>query len=413
MGAGTGATVGKILNRAGMMKGGIGMATVQVGGDSAMRGRPDRRADGGVFVDVTALTVVNALGDVYDEAGRILAGALRDGRFAGSTDLLLRAPSAPNFFPLENTTLSVVMTDARLDKLQCGIVARMSHDGFARAINPVHTPVDGDCVFVLATGAKYGNVFQIGVAAAEAVALSIRRAVRAAKGADGVPSVSRSGGRRRRVTLRQRDHPEEGERVSETIPCVTTVAEVRRAIGEVRALGATVGMVPTMGALHEGHLSLIRTARAENDTVVVSIFVNPTQFGPNEDLERYPRTLARDCELSQAAGADLIFCPTDEEMYPAGFATWVDVEGLTDGLCGRSRPGHFRGVCTVVTKLLNICAPDRAYFGEKDAQQLAVITRMVRDLDMPIAIVPCATVREADGLAMSSRNVRLTPEETG
>jgi pantoate--beta-alanine ligase len=199
--------------------------------------------------------------------------------------------------------------------------------------------------------------------------------------------------------------------VSQIIPCVATVAEVRRAIGEVRALGATVGMVPTMGALHEGHLSLIRAARAENDTVVVSIFVNPTQFGPNEDLKRYPRTLARDCELSQAAGADLIFCPADEEMYPAGFATWVDVEGLTDGLCGRSRPGHFRGVCTVVSKLLNICAPDRAYFGEKDAQQLAVITRMVRDLDMPIAIVPCATVREADGLAMSSRNVRLTPEE--
>jgi pantoate--beta-alanine ligase len=199
--------------------------------------------------------------------------------------------------------------------------------------------------------------------------------------------------------------------VSETIPRVATVAEVRRAIGEVRALGASVGMVPTMGALHEGHLSLIRAARAENDTVVVSIFVNPTQFGPNEDLKRYPRMLARDCELSQAAGADLVFCPTEEEMYPAGFATWVDVEGLTEGLCGRSRPGHFRGVCTVVTKLLNICAPDRAYFGEKDAQQLAVITRMVRDLDMPIAIVPCVTVRESDGLAMSSRNVRLTPEE--
>jgi pantoate--beta-alanine ligase len=199
--------------------------------------------------------------------------------------------------------------------------------------------------------------------------------------------------------------------VSQTIPCVATVAEVRRAIREVRALGATVGMVPTMGALHEGHLSLIRAARAENDTVVVSIFVNPTQFGPNEDLKRYPRTLTRDCELSQAAGADLIFCPADEEMYPAGFATRVDVEGLTDGLCGRSRPGHFRGVCTVVSKLLNICAPDRAYFGEKDAQQLAVITRMVRDLDMPMTIVPCATVREADGLAMSSRNVRLTPEE--
>jgi pantoate--beta-alanine ligase len=199
--------------------------------------------------------------------------------------------------------------------------------------------------------------------------------------------------------------------VSETIPSVTTVAEVRRAIGEVRRLDSSVGMVPTMGALHEGHLSLIRAARAECDTVVVSIFINPTQFGPNEDLKRYPRTLAQDRRLSQSAGASLIFCPTDEEMYPAGYSTWVDVEGLTEGLCGRARPGHFRGVCTVVAKLLNICAPDRAYFGEKDAQQLAVIRRMVRDLDMPVDIVPCPTVREADGLAMSSRNVRLTPEE--
>jgi pantoate--beta-alanine ligase len=199
--------------------------------------------------------------------------------------------------------------------------------------------------------------------------------------------------------------------VSEAMPNVTTVAEARRAISEVRALGATVGMVPTMGALHEGHLSLIRAARKENDTVVVSVFVNPTQFGPSEDLKRYPRTLARDSELSQAAGADLIFCPTDGEMYPAGYSTWVDVEGLTQGLCGRSRPGHFRGVCTVVAKLLNICGPDRAYFGEKDAQQLAVIQRMVRDLNMPVQIVPCPTVREADGLAMSSRNVRLTPAE--
>jgi|WetSurMetagenome_2_1015567.scaffolds.fasta_scaffold14468_5 L-aminopeptidase/D-esterase-like protein len=190
VGAGTGATVGKIFNHSGMMKGGIGMATVQVGGDGSIAAGRTGHADGGTAVDVTALTVVNALGDVYDEQGRILAGSLRDGGFARSTESLLRASSAPDFFPLENTTLSVVMTDARLDKLQCGIVARMSHDGFARAINPVHTPVDGDCVFVLATGAKYGNVFQIGVAAAEAVALSIRRAVRAAKGVQDVPSVS-------------------------------------------------------------------------------------------------------------------------------------------------------------------------------------------------------------------------------
>ena len=192
---------------------------------------------------------------------------------------------------------------------------------------------------------------------------------------------------------------------------VTSVSEARAVLDAARARGETVALVPTMGALHEGHLSLIRAARAENDVVVVSIFVNPTQFGPKEDLERYPRDLDRDRGLCEDAGADLIFSPPAEEMYPRGFSTWVEVEGLTDGLCGRSRPGHFRGVCTVVTKLLSICSPERAYFGEKDAQQLAVITRMVRDLDLRVAVVPCPTVREADGLAMSSRNARLTPEE--
>ncbi len=195
------------------------------------------------------------------------------------------------------------------------------------------------------------------------------------------------------------------------IPCLTTVAEVRVALDAMRVQGATIGLVPTMGALHEGHLSLIRAARGVNDVVVVSIFVNPTQFGPNEDLERYPRDLDRDRGLCAKAGADLVFNPAVAEMYPDGFSTWVEVEGLTAGLCGRSRPGHFRGVCTVVTKLTNICRPDRAYFGEKDAQQLAVISRMARDLDMGVEIVACPTVREADGLAMSSRNVRLTPAQ--
>lgn len=195
-----------------------------------------------------------------------------------------------------------------------------------------------------------------------------------------------------------------------SIPCLTTIAEVRTALDAARELGASVGMVPTMGALHEGHLSLIRAAKAESDVVVVSIFVNPTQFGPNEDLKKYPRELERDRELCEEAGADLIFSPAPEEMYPGGYSTWVDVEGLTDGLCGRSRPGHFRGVCTVVSKLFNICQPYQAYFGEKDAQQLAVIERMTRDLDMRVRIVPCPTVREADGLAMSSRNRRLTAE---
>jgi pantoate--beta-alanine ligase len=166
-----------------------------------------------------------------------------------------------------------------------------------------------------------------------------------------------------------------------------------------------------MGALHQGHLSLIRKARSENDLVVVSIFVNPTQFRAGEDLETYPRDLKRDLQLARSAGADLVFSPPVREMYPKGFSSWVEVEGLTQGLCAASRPGHFRGVCTVVAKLFNICRPDRAYFGEKDAQQLAVIKKMVRDLDMAVEVVPCPTVREPDGLALSSRNVRLSPEE--
>jgi pantoate--beta-alanine ligase len=195
------------------------------------------------------------------------------------------------------------------------------------------------------------------------------------------------------------------------VTCMSTISEVRAVLDEARARGARVGMVPTMGALHEGHLSLIRIARAENDMVVVSIFVNPAQFGPSEDLAKYPRDLERDRRVAEEAGADLIFNPSVVEMYPEAYSTWVDVEGLTAGLCGRSRPGHFRGVCTVVSKLFAICRPDRAYFGEKDAQQLAVIKRMVRDLNTPVQIVPCPTVREADGLAMSSRNVRLTPEQ--
>jgi pantoate--beta-alanine ligase len=198
--------------------------------------------------------------------------------------------------------------------------------------------------------------------------------------------------------------------VSGVIPCLGAISDVRAVLDEARVRGASVGMVPTMGALHEGHLSLIRAARAENDLVVVSIFVNPTQFGPSEDLDRYPRDIERDRALCADAGADLIFSPAAGEMYPEAFSTWVDVEGLTAGLCGRARPGHFRGVCTVVTKLLNICQPDRAYFGEKDVQQLAVVARMVRDLNMRVQVVPCPTVREADSLALSSRNERLTTE---
>ncbi len=173
-------------------------------------------------------------------------------------------------------------------------------------------------------------------------------------------------------------------------------------------------LVPTMGALHAGHVSLMRKARklaGEEGRVVVSIFVNPTQFGPGEDFSRYPRTFARDCRLCEEAGVDVVFHPGAEDIYPEGFSTYVDEERVSLGLCGKSRPGHFRGVCTVVLKLFNIIAPDAAVFGEKDYQQVAVIRGMVRDLNVPVRIVAAPTVREADGLALSSRNAYLSPEE--
>jgi len=166
-----------------------------------------------------------------------------------------------------------------------------------------------------------------------------------------------------------------------------------------------------MGALHEGHLSLVRAARAKSDVVIISIFVNPTQFGPNEDFAKYPRNLERDCELLQSEGVEAIFVPSVEEMYPRSNTTWVEVQGLSERLCGKSRPGHFRGVTTVVAKLFHIVDPDAAFFGQKDAAQVANIRRMVRDLNMPVAIEVCPIVREADGLALSSRNAYLSPEE--
>jgi pantoate--beta-alanine ligase len=180
---------------------------------------------------------------------------------------------------------------------------------------------------------------------------------------------------------------------------------------EARRAGKRIGFVPTMGALHEGHLSLVRTARSQSDVVVVSIFVNPTQFGPKEDFSKYPRTLEKDSALLQAEKVDFIFNPTVEEMYPAGASTWVTVEGLSEKLDGQSRPGHFRGVTTVVSKLFNIVRPDLAFFGQKDAAQAAIIRKMVRDLDLDIQIVVCPIVREKDGLAMSSRNVYLSAEQ--
>ena len=190
-----------------------------------------------------------------------------------------------------------------------------------------------------------------------------------------------------------------------------TVAGVKAQVRAWEKEGLSVGLVPTMGYLHEGHKSLIERAVKENDRVVVSIFVNPTQFGPTEDLESYPRDLNADSILCEEAGAALIFAPEVSEMYAEDFTTYVNTSGVTAELCGKSRPIHFRGVCTVVNKLFNIAAPDRAYFGEKDAQQLAVIRRMVRDLNMNVDIVGCPIIREADGLAKSSRNTYLSPEE--
>lgn len=192
---------------------------------------------------------------------------------------------------------------------------------------------------------------------------------------------------------------------------VKTISEVRNEVKNWRKQGLSVGLVPTMGYLHEGHKSLIERACKENDKVVVSVFVNPTQFGPGEDLVTYPRDIQRDAALCEDAGAALIFNPEPEEMYFDDFHTYVTMESLSDELCGKTRPIHFRGVCTVVSKLFHIVAPDRAYFGQKDAQQLAIIKRMVRDLNFDIEIVGCPIVREADGLAKSSRNTYLNPEE--
>ena len=195
------------------------------------------------------------------------------------------------------------------------------------------------------------------------------------------------------------------------ITVATTVNEVRAQVKAWKKEGLTVGFVPTMGYLHEGHQSLIKRAVEENDRVVVSIFVNPIQFGPTEDLDSYPRDLEKDSALCEATGANLIFHPEPEEMYNDGFCSYVNMSVLTEELCGLSRPIHFRGVCTVVSKLFHIVTPDRAYFGQKDAQQLAIIRRMVLDLNMDVEVIGCLIVREEDGLAKSSRNTYLSSEE--
>lgn len=192
---------------------------------------------------------------------------------------------------------------------------------------------------------------------------------------------------------------------------ITNIQEMRELANSWRRQGQSIGLVPTMGYLHQGHLSLMEAARAENDYVAASVFVNPTQFGPNEDFERYPRDLQADAALAERAGVDALFCPEVAAMYPPGYSIYVEPTGLSEHLCGKSRPGHFRGVCTVVLKLFNIVMPHRAYFGQKDAQQFIILERMVRDLDLDIQMRRMPIVREADGLAMSSRNVYLSTEE--
>ncbi len=192
---------------------------------------------------------------------------------------------------------------------------------------------------------------------------------------------------------------------------VETIDAARQAVAAARRDGRSIGLVPTMGALHAGHASLLRAARRENGFVVASIFVNPAQFGPNEDFSRYPRSLEADLDVCGREATDLVFVPAAGSLYPPGFCTWVEVRGLQDGLCGASRPGHFRGVATVVLKLFNIVQPDTAYFGQKDAQQARVIEQMVRDMDVPVRLRVCPIVREPDGLALSSRNRYLLPDQ--
>jgi pantoate--beta-alanine ligase len=191
----------------------------------------------------------------------------------------------------------------------------------------------------------------------------------------------------------------------------TAVEDMRSACRAAKLGNRRLGLVPTMGALHEGHRSLVRAAKAQCGVAAVSIFVNPKQFGPNEDFSKYPRNFAHDCEILRKENVDLLFAPSVEEMYPGPTTTWVNVEGLSERLCGKSRPGHFRGVATVVSKLLNIAEPDAAFFGQKDAAQLAIIRRLARDLNFAVEIVACPIVRELDGLALSSRNSYLDPQQ--
>jgi len=192
---------------------------------------------------------------------------------------------------------------------------------------------------------------------------------------------------------------------------VETINDLKAILRTYKKQGKSIGFVPTMGYLHEGHISLVRMSRQDNDFTVLSIFVNPTQFGPNEDFSKYPRSIEKDSLLAEKAGVDVIFIPSVNEMYPEGFSTSINVDGITDIMCGKSRPGHFKGVTTVVAKLFNIVEPDNAYFGQKDAQQAAIIKKMIKDINMNVKIIICPIIRENDGLALSSRNIYLNVEE--
>jgi pantoate--beta-alanine ligase len=192
---------------------------------------------------------------------------------------------------------------------------------------------------------------------------------------------------------------------------IERISDLKAVIRSQRSSGKTIGFVPTMGYLHEGHMSLVKASREDNDFTIMSIFVNPAQFGPNEDFEKYPRDMERDTRMAEEAGVDIIFAPSKDEMYPDGYKTYIEVEDITEVLCGKTRPGHFKGVTTVVAKLFNIVEPDKAYFGQKDAQQVIVIKKMVRDLNMNLEVATCPIIRENDGLAMSSRNTYLSVGE--
>ena len=392
MGAGTGATVAKTGGTDRAVKGGIGSAALVL---------PSGHVVG-------ATVAVNAIGGIWDYAdGSVVAGPRRTGGgFDDPVEALFRSSAPPASGEHENTSIGVVATDARLSREEANYLARVSHDGLALTIRPCHTIRDGDTMFAMATGGNAGAGGHRGTGRGGCGGYGSRR------------SSAESGRPPDWVDFRL---PPSGPSPSPDIPHfpilgvqveeMDIVRSTADMIDACRRAARPLGLVPTMGALHAGHLSLVDRSLADNAATAVSIFVNPTQFGADEDLSLYPRDLDGDLELLRQRGAALVFVPDVAEVYPPGFDTWVDVGPVAERLEGAERPGHFRGVATVVAKLFNIVRPDRAYFGQKDGQQTVVVRKLVRDLDMGLEIVVCPTVREEDGLAMSSRNIRLTPEQ--